>query len=325
MTGILLLIALSILLAGFFAGAETGAYRLNRIRLRQGAESGAWSAILLHGMVGHMERFVCTTLTGTNIAVYAATALCTSLLIPHFQNQLWAELGSTLILAPILLLLADVIPKSLFQVLSDPLMRWASLPLWIADKLLYPLSALLLVMLSFWHKLLGGRADPHQTVVTAQFLSSQLAAGTQDGVITAQQDIVVRNIMQLGTHSVRRVLVPLESVSMLSLDAPRDEVVRTMAENDHELYPVYEGGRESVVGIVQVLDFVCEGSDAPLGNFVTEPVFLRSDLTMDDAFRQLQEVDQTMGIVVDTRGRALGIVTVDDLLRELFSSLRPAR
>ena len=98
-----------------------------------------------------------------------------------------------------------------------------------------------------------------------------------------------------------------------------------MAENDHELYPVYEGGRESVVGIVQVLDFVCEGSDAPLGNFVTEPVFLRSDLTMDDAFRQLQEVDQTMGIVVDTRGRALGIVTVDDLLRELFSSLRPAR
>jgi len=325
MTRNLLLIGLSILVAGFFAGVETGAYRLNRIRLRQGAESGAWSAILLHGLVGHMERFVCMTLTGTNIAVYAATVLCTSLLIPHFHNQLWAELAGTLMLAPVLLLAADVIPKSLFQVLSDPLMRWCSLPLWVADKLLYPVSALLLVMLSFWHRLLGGRADPHQTVVTAQFLSSQLAAGTQEGVITAQQDIVVRNIMQLGTHSVRRVMVPLERVSMLSLDAPREEVVRTMTENDHELYPVYEGGRDNIVGIVQVLDFVCEGSEAPLGNFANEPVFLKSDLTMDDAFRQLQGVGQTMGIVVDARGRGLGIVTVDDLLRELFSSLRPQR
>ena len=325
MTTDLLLIGLSILVAGFFAGTETGAYRLNRIRLRQGAESGSWTARLLNGVVSDMQRFVCMTLTGTNVAVYGATALCTSLLIPHFENELWAELASTLMLAPVLLLLADVIPKSIFQVLSDPLMRWCSLPLWAADKLLLPVTIMLQLMLSFWHRALGGRANPRQTVVTAQFLSSQLAAGTHDGVITAQQDIVVRNIMQLGAQSARRVMVPLERVSMLSLDAARNEVTRTMAENDHELYPVYEGGRDNVVGVVQVLDFVCEGSDAPLGNFVSEPVFLKSDLTMDDAFRQLQKVGQTMGIMVDARGRALGIVTVDDLLRELFSNLRPQR
>lgn len=324
MTTVLLLIGLMVLLNGFFAGVETGAYRLNRIRLRQVAESGVWSGVMLRGMVEHMERFVCMTLTGTNLSTYGATVLCTSLLVGHFSNDLWADLVATLILAPVLLLM-EVTTKSLFQVLPDRLMRWLSPPLWIADKLLYPFSVMLLVMVRLWHKALGGRADPRQTVVTAQFLSIQLAAGTQDGVISAQQDIVVRNIMQLGARGVRRVMVPLERAAVLSLDAPRNEVVRTMATNDHEFYPVYDGARDNIIGIVQVLDFVCEGSDAPLGNFAVEPVFLKCDLTMDDAFRQLQEAKRTMGIVVDAHRRALGIVTVDDLLRELFSSLHPQR
>lgn len=325
MTVQLLLIGLSILAAGFFSGTETGAYRLNRIRLRKGVESGSWTAWLLDGVVANMQRFVCVSIVGVNIAVYAATGLCTSLLIPRLKNELMADLAATLLLTPALLILADVIPKSLFQVLSDSLMRWCSLPLWVADKLLLPVTALLQMMLNFLHYALGGRADPRQTVVTAQFLSIQLAAGTQDGVISAQQDIVVRNIMQLGARGVRRVMVPLERAAMLSLDVPRDEAIRAMAAQDHEFFPVYEGTRENVIGIVQVLDFVCEGSQAPLGNFVTEPVFLKSDLTMDDAFRRLQQAKHTMGIVVDARGNALGIVTVDDLLRELFSSLRPQR
>jgi len=320
----LFLIAAVVLLNGFFAGVETGAYRVNRIRLRQIAESGAWSGVLLRGVVGHMERFVCMTLTGTNISTYAASALCTSLLVGRFRNDLWVELASTLVLAPVLLM-AEVTTKSLFQVLPDRLMRWMSLPLWVSDKLLYPFSVPLLLMVRLWHWMLGGRADPRQTVVTAQFLSIQLAAGTQDGVISAQQDIVVRNIMQLGARGARRVMVPLERAAMLSLDTPREEAIRAMAAQDHEFFPVYEGTRENVVGIVQVLDVICEGSDAPLGNFAAEPVFLKLDLTMDDAFRQLQEAKHTMGIVVDARGRALGIVTVDDLLRELFSSLRPQK
>ena len=135
MTPILLIVA-CILLAGFYAGAETGAYRLNRVRLRSRAEAGLRTARLTESLTADMERFVTMTLVASNAAVYGATVFCTALVASRVRNDLVAELVSTLILAPLLLIFAEVIPKSLFQVLANPLMRAASAFLWVSDKLL---------------------------------------------------------------------------------------------------------------------------------------------------------------------------------------------
>jgi CBS domain containing-hemolysin-like protein len=316
-----LLIALCVMAAGFFAGAETGAYRLNRIRLHGDAESGSRTARLTENVVADMERFICMILTANNVAIYGATVFGTSLVAGYVRSELMAEVISTVTLAPVLLLFAEVIPKSLFQVLADPLMRWSSPLLWLTDKLLRPVVALLLALVTFWRRLLGVQSGSRQTAVTEQYLSSLLAAGTQEGLLTAQQDVIVRNILELRVRPVREIMTPMSHVQMLRIDMDARQARQEIARFTHARIPVYEGNPSNVVGSLRILDVLCEGEERDLRQLLRKPLFLDAETGVDAAFRRLQETGQTMAVVVDADQHAIGVLTMDDLLQGLFSTL----
>ena len=317
----ILLIVACILLAGFYAGAETGAYRLNRVRLRSRAEAGLRTARLTELVTADMERFVTVTLVASNAAVYGATVFCTALVASRVRTDLVAELVSTLILAPLLLVFAEVIPKSIFQVLADPLMRAASAFLWFTDRLLWPVVMLLLGVVGFWRRVLVGRDPPRKTVVTTHYLESLLTSGTQEGVISPQQDLMVRNIMQVGDWPVGRIMTPLARVRMLPSYASGHEVLHDIARFNHSRLPVWEGQPGNIIGILRVLDYLCEGEGGEIRKFIQKPSYLDAETGVDEAFRALQEAGQAMAVVVDARKRALGIVTTDDLLQGIVSTL----
>jgi putative hemolysin len=316
-------IALSILVAAFYAAAETGAYRLNRIRLRGDAKSGRRTAILTESVLADMERYVCTTLTAHNTAVYCGTVFFTALVARCFarQSELVVEVISTLALAPLMLIAGEVIPKSVAQVLADPLMRAASPLLWLTNKALWPVATLLMGLVAFWRRLLGGRAEPRKTVVTAQYLGSLLTAGTQEGVITPQQDVIVRNILQLRGRPVREIMTPLSHVQMLPVDADPQQARKEIARFTHARLPVFEGDRSNVVGSLRVLDYLCGDEGGDIRKLLHPPLFLKAETGMDEAFRRLQVTAQSMAVVAGAQGRAVGVITMDDLLQGVFSTL----
>jgi putative hemolysin len=314
-------VALSVVVAAFYAAAETGAYRLNRIRLHGEAKGGRRTAKLTESVVADMERYVCMTLTAHNTAVYCGTVFFTALVARCFQRQLVVELVSTVTLAPVMLILGEVIPKSVAQVLADPLMRWASPLLWLTNKALWPVVTLLLGLVAFWRRLLGGRAEPRKTVVTAQYLGTLLSAGAQEGVITPQQDVIVRNILHLRGRPVRELMTMLSRVQMLAVDADPQQARRDIARFTHARLPVYEGDRSNVVGSLRVLDYLCGDEGGDIRKLLHPPLFIHAETGMDEAFRRLQEGAQRMAVVVGPHGRAVGVITIDDLLHGFFSTL----
>lgn len=313
-----------VVLAGCFAGVETGAYRLNRIRLRHMAESGSAPARMLRRVVSNMERFICLTLLGHNAAVYGATALCTGMLVSRFETHLSAELVGTLVMAPILLVCAEVLPKSIFHVFPNRLMRWSSPLLWCANILCWPVVALLAGVVGFWRQWLGGVGESRRLVVSSQYFDFLLTEGREEGVISPQQDLMVHNIMQFGKRPVRSVMIPLEETRMLCNKAAGEEVVKTIGRYNHPRLPVYAGRPENVVGILFVLDYLSAGAAGEVEDYLRDPDFVPADMPLDHAFKKLQDAGQTLGVVVDEGRRAIGIVTMGDLLQEIFASLGEA-
>ena len=316
-----LIIMVWVLVAGFFAGTEIGAYRLNRVRLRHQVESGALLSRMLQHVVRHMERFVCMTLVAHNAAVYAASAVFTGVLLRRFEDAEGAEFAGTLVLAPVLLLFAEVLPKSIFHILPNRIMRWAAPVLWLTDTALYPISKLLLGVIGLWRRLVGASAAQGAQAFGAQHLHFLFEEGKSEGVITPQQDVMVKSILNLGNRQVRQSMVPLSHVRMVSVDAGRDEVTRTLKRHDHPRLPVYEGRRDNVVGILICLDYLGHEPMEPVATLMHEPTFLPHNARVDHAFRRMQRDGHTMAIVVDQRQRAIGIVTVDDLLQQMFISI----
>lgn len=310
------------LLAAFFSASETGAYRLNRIRLRHRADSGSILARMEQVVVSNMERFVCLTLIAHNAAVYGATVLLTARLEPHFERELTAEFMSTLILAPVLLICAEVVPKSVFNVRPDQTMRWSAPFLWIAHYALWPVVTLFVGVVTFWRTLLSGERGARPTATGAQHLDFFLEEGRAEGAITPQQDQMVRNILDLGLRPVRRIMIPIDRALMIPVDAPRAAVLTAFSGHDHRRLAVYAERRDNVIGTLRVLDYLSDPRGGNLKALMHAPVFIPVEASVNEAFRTLQKEGQLIGILRDPRNRALGIVTMTDILQEIFATIQ---
>ena len=122
--------------AAFFSGVETGAYRLNRVRLRLAEQEGRPGARLLGKMLADLPGVICVTLLGVNVATYVATIVSERLwrqVYPTAHDEMVVELLTSVTLAPALFIFADLVPKDIFNNWADRLMYPAARPLWVAD------------------------------------------------------------------------------------------------------------------------------------------------------------------------------------------------
>ena len=108
---------------------------------------------------------------------------------------------------------------------------------------------------------------------------------------------------------------------MIPRGASCKEINDLIAKHDHARLPVFEGARDQIVGVLRALDYLCSESQGDATRNMLEPTFLKANLPLDDAVQVLQREGRMLGVVVDDHRRAVGIVTMGDLLQEIFSKL----
>ncbi|NOZ21802.1 MAG: DUF21 domain-containing protein, partial [Planctomycetes bacterium] len=310
MIGYLLLTIFFILATGYFAGAETGAYCLNKIRLRHRAEQGWRSALILRSLLSDPQGLICATLVGTNICVYMCTVILT------FNLERWdvrtAELVSTVCLSPILLVFSEAVPKNLFQLKADLLMYKLAPTLAFFRRLFAPAVWALKRITNALSSHAGTTRS--RTPFTAGRLTYFLDQSTHAGVLTPYQRTMAENVMDLGKTPAKAAMIPLNEVTLVPKTITDDEFRELEAKRRHTRIPVYEGRREQIVGVVNSLDFFCAGDGKTVADLLRPPLTIPADLAIDDALRFLQRARFPMGIVVNENKEAVGIVTIKDLV-----------
>lgn len=316
------LIAASILFAAFYCGAETGIYCVNRLRLRLRAERGEAAARRLLRLVARPRLAITTMLVGTNVGLYVATILCAQVLrrtssAPH------AELYSTLLMPPILLVLAELIPKSLFQDHADLLMYRLVWPLAVSRVLFYPLSALLRGISVGLNYLLGAGTPQRPVLFTPETFRFYLVESAQQGILSGFQQTMIENILRLKSQPVTAVMTPLADVVMVAEDAPLQTVHDVFRAHPFSRIPVYSGSRDRIMGIANVVDVA--SMETPLliaADFDRGVLTVRKGTSVADALWALRQARQQLAAVIDDTGRAVGIVTVKDLVEEIVGGLK---
>ena len=113
----------------------------------------------------------------------------------------------------------------------------------------------------------------------------------------------------------------MSHVQMLSVDADPQQARQEIARFTHARLPVFEGDRSNVVGSLRVLDYLCGDEGGDIRKLLRPPLFLNAETGVDEAFRSLQETAQSMAVIVGAHDRAVGVITMDDLLQGVFSTL----
>jgi CBS domain containing-hemolysin-like protein len=319
MTKYTLLVA-AILLEAFHSGSETGFYCVNRLRVWVRAEHGFPAARALQRLVRNPQVAISTCLVGTNIGVYISTVVCTELLRGTPLGPK-ADFYSSLIMPPILLVFAEVIPKSLFQHHADGLMPVAVWPLQVSRIVFYPLATVLRWFSGLPHLLLGRKRRPQHPLVTRDTFRFYLSQGAAHGALSPYQRRIAENILRLRSVELSSALSPLDEVVMVDREADWDELCPVLREHRYSRFPVFSGSRENIVGVINVLDVASAGGQPGAAELARDPLYLRDDMSVAEALTVLRNAKQQFAVVVDQEQRAAGIVTVKDLVEEIVGEL----
>ncbi len=314
---------------GLFSGSEIGLYCVNQTRLRLAVHRGKPEAVRLQALFADRAGLLFTTLLAQNLANYLAPVCLTIAFLETLATdtaevrERRAELYTTIILTPVVFVFGEVVPKNLFQRSADQLMHRIS-GLLRVTHVLFQMTGLVWLqrrISEFMISRLNRTPTSGSALHTRLDIYQMLREGAAEGALSLTQSAILERVHRLESVQVRTVMVPWNQVQMLPADATREQIESLIRQARHSRLPVYRDDRRNIVGVVHIIDVLTSPAGKPLGDMMRRPIELDADIPVRDALLTLQRECRRMAIVIDPRGRCLGILTVKDLVEEIIGEL----
>jgi putative hemolysin len=310
---IIVLIAVLILLQGFFSGSEIALVSADRMRLEADRRRGSRRARLALDMLAQPARMLGTCLVGTNLCAIAIATLATKLVIE--QTEAPTALAAVLVV-PFTLTLGELVPKALYQHHADRLV----------PILVHPLRLIALVLTpALWcfdqiARLAGAQADGHRTVTREEI--QILLDGVQDAELTEKNKDMIRRVFAFTEAVVEDAMVPLIRVSAIPETHTCAEAVEAMIASGHSRLPVYGERVDEICGVVLHQDLMAQPDwQHPVSTIARPPLFVPETKRVDQLLLDMRRARQRIAVAVDEYGGAVGIITVEDLLEEIVGEI----
>jgi len=306
----------------FFVAAEAALAACDRNRLRARVATGDLRARRTERMLAVPQVTLATTLVGSTLALLVAVLLIGVELIDQGVSPLW----SPLITVPPLLVLGQLVPKTIVQTHADAVVDTLAGPLRLASFVLRPI----VVVVGGYASLLTRvtRSDRKNAFVTRDELAMLIETRPESDKpeITADERAMIANVFELSEYDVGELMVPLSEVTALPEDAAIAEAALEVADKQHSRMPIYRSRVDDIVGIVHVFDLLQAASrgkpeDKTVASLAHPPIYVPQTMTASDLLVQLQTEQQHLAIVVDEYGGAVGICTIEDLLEIIVGDI----
>ncbi|MBI5836263.1 MAG: HlyC/CorC family transporter [Candidatus Eisenbacteria bacterium] len=315
-------------LAAFFSVFETAFFSMSRVRLRQVTERRPGAEVdALAGLLARPQELVVTVVLGVTLVNINVAVVGAILLHAVFGERLGPRtflVVESLIVTFVLLVLGEMAPKMFALAHAERLALQLARPMRLISRLLGPVAR----PVSRWLAVdaLFGRVGHGGELVTVEELKTIVEAGGREGALDAGERDLLQGAIRIGEVRAGEVMVRREDMVAVEADADGDEVVATVRETWHSRLPVYQGTLDRVIGIVRAKDLLPylerDAHTVPVRDLMIEPTYVPAGMPVDDVLRQLQAQHSQVAIVTDPEGRALGLVTLEDVLEQLVGDLQ---
>ena len=329
---IIILVILFIGLGAFFAGAETGSYRLSRFALRLGTEQKRSFYQILSDAMRDSHGLILSLLLGNNLANYFSTSLVTYLFFSRSSSAHMAEFYATVIMTPVLFLFVDILPKNLFYYRSTAFMIALAPMIWFFHKLftLTGIVGALKWLSGLLNRLFHSAIDTPQAVeLTQREQVKQIFYETrEEGLVSDLQKAMMDRLVRIPDLPIHSVMIPIDRVQMTDLHTSRPDLLAEIAEFPYTRILVYGQTRRNILGCIDVYKVL--GSGRPfdsLDEFLEPLLKLTAGCSVISALNQLRRLSRPIALVVSetaglgNKNEGLGIITLKDLIEEFTGEL----
>lgn len=317
------LIIICLSLSAYFSGTETVFLSVNRIRLQGFLHRGIPGAKTARWFLRRPSRFILTTLVGNNLTIIAFSSILTAYLLSHDVPSGWI----TPIAAATILVIGEIIPKSIGRDLAEPAALWVAPPLQVFRCILYPLIQVFGWMSSIILGVLGVDRSEVRQFFSRRDLEILIREGAETGALRPYQEAHISRILRFRSLTAREVMTPRTEITALEKKATLEELRQTTLSTGYSKIPIYQEDLDHIIGLAHARDLF--ENPAELSDMIRPISFFPGQKKAWEVFRDLRKARQSMAIVVDEWGGTSGLVTIEDLVEELTGEIEdeydPAR
>lgn len=307
-----------ILVSGFFSGSETGLMSLNRYRLRHLADKKHKGAMRAFRLLEKPDKLIGLILLGNNFVNILASAIATIIGIRLLGEA--GVLAATAILTVIVLVFAEVTPKTLAAMHPEKFALPATLILEPLLRLLYPFVWFINLSSRLIFKVFGIR----QTTSSDKLSSEELRIVVNEAatMIPKGHQKMLLSILDLEKVTIDDIMVPRNEIVGIDLEDDWSDIIKQLAETQHTRLPVYDGDIDHIIGMIhirQALRFF-HMEDTKKDDFrkiIREAYFVPTGTALNTQLLNFQHERRRNAMVVNEYGDIFGLVTLEDILEEI--------
>ena len=326
----LIIVLISIALSGFFSGMEIAFVSSSKVRAEMDIARGGIINRTINVFYSHRDMFISTLLVGNNIVnvVYsiAMAKLLTQPLKPLVRGNDFLELLLITVISTIIILLTgEFLPKAVFRINPNYSLRTFSLPLFMCYCLLYPISRFTQLLSAWLMRLLGIKVKNERLgLITVDELDAYLQENIdkhEDENKEVEHEVkLFENALDFSDTRLRDCMVPRnEMVAVDITDTTRDQLVSLFSQSGLSKIVVYRDEIDQVIGFIQVSELFVPEVDWKTR--IKPVLFAPETLLARKMMQNLLDKKRSMAIVLDEFGGTSGMVTLEDLVEEIFGEI----
>lgn len=315
----LVLLVICVLGAGFAAGSETALVSASRIRLRHMVSEGLRGTARALNLLDRKERVLAVTLIATNIFHISGGAIATVNLEHRLGSM--GPILATIVMTSLLLVISEIVPKAYFlhhadQALVKTGVFWKILS-WVLAPIAIPANLFTSSLLRLF-----GRSGKSAYAATREEIKLIVEESAEGGRLQQHQQEMLESTLNYATTIVREVMVPISEVALLPESASTDEFLDLVREQGHTRIPIYRERIDQIVGLVTVFDIFFDRQKKDfIRSYMRSARLVPETKQIDKLFVEMQQARENLAVVVNEFGACFGIVTLEDIIEEIFGEL----
>lgn len=313
----LFILAILISLSAFFSSTELAFIVANRLKIEIKAKSKNITAVNAQYFVNNSQDFFSTILIGNNIVNIAFASLSAVYFSLYYSlNEYETLIVSTLLL----LFFGELIPKYFARELADRYVFIVSLPLRFTYILLYPFVRVLSNLSNITMKSQKQQADNIYYLFDKEDIKSLVDESHKAGKVKKQEGSFISKVFELGEQKVYEALTPRTEIVGLEINQSVDEAISAFIESGFSKIPVYEDNLDNIKGIISAKDLFTNPDS--IKSILRDVKFYPETKKSLEILNEFLTLNMSIAVVVDEFGGTAGIVTVEDIIEELFGEIK---
>ena len=319
----IVIILTTLVLSAFFSGFEIAYVSSNKVHIEILKKQEGLIANILTRLTYRPSKLLATMLVGNNVALvvygFEMGKVMTLLLPPFFQNVLWHTIISTLII----LITAEFMPKVFFQIYANQLLKLFAIPAYFFYLLFYPFSSFIIWISDFvlrvFFKTKGDYVPLSFTKVElVDYISEQMGNAPKKEEVDAEVQMF-QNALEFSGVKAREIMIPRTEIVAVDINETIENLIATFVSSGFSKILIYNENIDDIVGYVHSFDMFKKPKT--IKEVLIPVVTIPETIQINEVLNLLMRKRKSMAVVLDEYGGTSGIVTLEDIVEELFGEI----